>query len=322
MLDRVIAFSLKNRGLVLVAALAVVAAGLYQLARTPVDVFPDLNRPTVTIMTEVPGRAPEEVETLVTRPIEYTLNGATGVKRVRSASGIGLSVVWVEFDWGTDVYRDRQVVSERLQLVRSRLPQDANPVMAPISSIMGEVMLVGLRPAESPKTPAEELQRGMELRTVAEFTVRNRLLAIDGVSQVSVMGGYLKQFQIVTSPARLAGQNVTLEQLTTAAEKANALAGGGVMERGAKEALIRISGQSLTPEQVGETPVAWRDGRAVRIKEVADVRVAGPVRRGDGSTFVREGGRVAGGTSVILAIQKQPEANTLDLTPRIDTALD
>jgi CzcA family heavy metal efflux pump len=329
-LDRVIAFSLKNRVLVLIAALAVAAAGLYQLAHTPVDVFPDLNRPTVTIMTEAPGLAPEEVEVLVTRPIEYQVNGATGVKRVRSASGIGLSVVWVEFDWGTDIYRDRQVVAERLQLVRDRLPEGANPVMAPISSIMGEVMLVGLRPAEPPKTPEEALKQGMDLRTFGEFTVRNRLLAIDGVSQVTVMGGYLKQYQVVTSPERLAAQNVTLQQLTDAAAKANVLAGGGVMERGPKESLIRISGQSLTPEEIAETPVVWRGDRAVRIRDVADVRLAGPVRRGDGSTLVKaspgrqpgEGPTIAGGPAVILAVQKQPGANTLDLTPQLDAALD
>ena len=322
MLDRVIGFSLQNRGLVLVAALALVAGGAYQLLRTPVDVFPDLNRPTVTVLTEAPGLAPEEVELLVSRPIEYQLNGATGVKRVRSASGIGLSVVWVEFDWGTDIYQDRQVVAEKLQLVRERLPRDANPVMAPISSIMGEVMLVGLRPVEPPRSPEDELRVGMEIRTFGEFAVRNRLLAVDGVSQVTVMGGYLKQYQVLTSPARLAAQGVTLQQLTDAAEKANVLAGGGVMEREAKESLIRISGQTLALRDIEETPVVWRDGRAVRVKEVADVRFGGPVRRGDGSVRVRDGERVVGGGSVILAVQKQPHANTLALTPRLDKALD
>ncbi|MDY3553300.1 efflux RND transporter permease subunit [Gemmata sp. JC717] len=321
MLDRVIALSLKNRFLVLLCAVAVAAAGAYQLARTPVDVFPDLNRPTVTVLTEAPGLAPEEVESLVTRPLEYQLNGSTDVRRVRSASGIGLSVVWVEFDWGTDIYRDRQIVSERLQLVRSRLPEGANPVMAPISSIMGEVMLVGLRPAQPPATDAERLQQGMELRTFGEFAVRNRLLAVDGVSQVTVMGGHLKQYQVVTSPERLAAQNVTLEQLTKAARKANVLAGGGVMERGPKESLIRISGQSLTPDEIEDTPVVWRDNRAIRVRDVADVRFSGPVRRGDGSVRVKEGDAVTGGPAVILAVQKQPSANTLDLTPKLDQAL-
>ncbi len=322
MLDRVIRYSLQNRPLVLIAALAVVVGGAYQLVRTPVDVFPDLNRPTVTVLTESPGLAPEEVELLVSRPIEYQLNGATGVKRVRSASGISLSVVWVEFEWGTDIYQDRQVVAEKLQLVRERLPRDANPVMAPISSIMGEVMLVGLRPTEQPKSPEDEARVGMDIRTFGEFAVRNRLLAVDGVSQVTVMGGRLKQYQVLTSPARLAAQNVTLQQLTDAAEKANVLAGGGVMERDAKESLIRISGQTLALRDIEETPVVWRDGRAVRVKDVADVKFGGPVRRGDGSVRVRDGDRITGGSSVILAIQKQPTANTLDLTPKLDRALD
>ncbi len=307
MLNRVIAFSLKNRWLVLLAALALVAAGLHQLASTPVDVFPDLNRPTVTVLTESPGLAPEEVESLVTRPVESLLNGSAGVLRVRSASGVGLSVGWVEFDWGTDIYHARQVVAEKLQLARERLPRDINPVLAPVSSIMGEIMLIALRSGDP-----------MEMRTLAEFDVRNRLLAVEGVSQVTVLGGVLKQYQIVTSPERLASRNITLGQLTDAAERANALAGGGVMERGVKESLIRISGQSLTLKDIEETPILWRDKRPVRIKEVAEVRFAGPVRRGDGGVRFRDGG----GDAVILTVQKQPGANTLDLEPRIDLALD
>jgi CzcA family heavy metal efflux pump len=322
MLNQVIAFSLKNRLVVLLAAVALAIGGVYQLARTPVDVFPDLNRPTVTVMAEATGLAPEEVESLVSRPIESLLNGATGVQRVRSSSGIGLSVVWVEFGWGTDIFQDRQVVSEKLQLARERLPQDVNPVLAPISSIMGEVMLIGVRSEVAGGTAADQLQKAMQLRTFAEFTMRNRLLAVEGVSQVTVMGGVLKQYQIVTSPPRLAAQNVTLQQLTDAAEKANVIAGGGVMERSAKESLIRISGQSLRLKDIEETPVLWRDPRPVKIKDVADVRFGGPVRRGDGSILVKEGESVRGGPSVILAVQKQPNANTLILDPKIDRVLD
>ncbi len=321
MFDRIIAFSLNNRLLVLIVAGVVSTGGFYQLTRTPVDVFPDLNRPTVTVMTEAPGLAPEEVEALVTRPLEAMLNGATGVKRLRSASGIGLSIVWIEFDWGTEILQDRQVVSERLQIVRGKLPRDLNPQMTPISSIMGEVMLVGLRPTEAPGTAEETFKKGMELRTFGEFTVRNRLLAIEGVSQVSVMGGFFRQYQVVTSPERLAAENLSLQQLIDAATKTNALSGGGVMERGARESLIRVRGQSLTLQQVEETPILWRGERTVRIKDVADVRFAGPIRRGDGSTWSKEDGRIAGGPAVILAIQKQPNANTLQLTPRLDAAL-
>lgn len=322
MLTSIVAFSLKNRLLVLIAGLGLLVAGGYRLGQMPVDVFPDLNRPTVTVMTEAPGLAPEEVETLVTRPLEYLLNGATGVQRVRSASGIGLSIVWVEFEWGTDVYRDRQIVAEKLQLARERLPQDANPVMAPISSIMGEIMLLGLRSTTEPSTSEAAIRQGLELRTLAEFTLRNRLLAIEGVSQVTVMGGVLKQFQITTSPARLVAQDVTLQDLVAAAEKANVIAGGGILERPNKESLIRISGQSLSLEEVGATAIVWREPRPVLIRDVADVRFGGPIKRGDGAVRVREGPRVTGGPAVILAIQKQPHADTLVLDAKVEKVLD
>ncbi|MBL8818440.1 MAG: efflux RND transporter permease subunit [Planctomyces sp.] len=322
MLNSIIAFSLRNRGLVLIAATAVLICGGYQLSEMPVDVFPDLNRPTVTVMTEAPGLAPEEVEVLVTRQIEYLLNGATGVQRVRSASGVGLSIVWVEFDWGTDIYRDRQIVAEKIQIARDQLPRNVNPVMAPISSIMGEIMLLGLRSTSTPTDERAAAELNMELRTLGEFTVRNRLLAVEGVSQVTVMGGTLKQYQIITSPARLAAQNITLEQVTTAAEKANVLSGGGIMVRSPRESLIRISGQSLTLEDLENTPIVWRNQRAVLLKEVADVRFGGPVKRGDGSVLVREGDRVEGGSAVILAVQKQPSADTLKLDRKISSVLE
>jgi CzcA family heavy metal efflux pump len=322
MLTSIVAFSLKNRMVVLIAGLGVLLFGGYRLAQMPVDVFPDLNRPTVTVMTEAPGLAPEEVETLVTRPLEYLLNGATGVQRVRSASGIGLSIVWVEFEWGTDIYRDRQIVAEKLQLARERLPRDTNPVMAPISSIMGEIMLLGLRSTSEPSSGDEAVKQGLELRTFAEFTLRNRLLAVEGVSQVTVMGGVLKQFQIITSPARLVAQDVTLQDLVAAAEKANVITGGGILERPNKESLIRISGQSLTLEEVAATAIVWREPRPVLIRDVADVRFGGPIKRGDGAVRVREGAEVTGGPAVILAIQKQPHADTLVLDGKVEKVLD
>ncbi len=287
MLDGIIRFSLQNRAFVAIAFLVAMISGVALLRSMPVDVFPDLNRPTVTIMTESPGLAPEEVEALVTRPIELLLNGATGVKRVRSSSAIGLSIVWVEFDWGTDIFIDRQIVNEKLQLARSKLPPGTNPTLAPISSIMGEIMLLALRSESVPASPEEADAKAMELRTLGEFTVRNRLLAVEGVSQVSVMGGILRQYQVLTSPSKLAARNVTLAQLTEATSKANVLAGGGVMQRGEKESLLRIQGQSLTLEEIAATPIVWREQVPIRIRDVADVRFGGPIKRGDASAIVK-----------------------------------
>lgn len=322
MFDRIIAWSLKNRAVVATLALGVLFYGGFQLSQMPIDVFPDLNRPTVTVMTEAPGLAPEEVEVLVTRPIEYSLHGATGVKRVRSASGIGLSIVWVEFDWGTDIYRDRQIVSEKTQLARQRLARDVNPVLAPISSIMGEIMLLGVRSTQPGESAEEQMATAMELRTLAEFTIRNRLLAVEGISQVTVMGGLLKQYQVLTSPEKLAAQNVSLQQLTDAAARSNVIAGGGILERGEREALIRIRGQSATGEQVENTVVTWRQPRPVLIKDVAEVRPGSPVRRGDASVWVKEESQPVGGSAVILAVQKQPQADTLRLDAQLEAVLD
>lgn len=322
MLNKIIALSLQNRPVVLIAAVGILVFGSYELSRMPVDVFPDLNRPTVTIMTEAPGLAPEEVEVLVTRPIEYLLNGATGVQRVRSASGIGLSIVWVEFDWGTNIYRDRQIVSEKLQTARAQLPSGIEPVLAPISSIMGEVMLLGLRSRVATADPAERERRGIELRTLGEFTIRNRLLAVEGVSQVTVMGGVLKQYQVLTSPGRLAAQDITLQQLTQAVRQANVIAGGGIMDRPPRESLIRITGQSLTLADLENTPILWRGNRPVLVKEVADVQFGGPVKRGDGSALVKTPLGIEGGPAVILAVQKQPGADTLRLDAKIGEVLD
>ncbi len=304
MLNWLIDASLKNRGLVLALTLVIALYGAYQATQLPIDVFPDLNRPTVTIMTEAHGLAPEEVETLVTLPIESVMNGATNVQRVRSASGIGISIVWVEFGWDTDIYIDRQIVNEKLQLARSRLPQDANPMMTPISSIMGEIMLIGLRATKT--SP-------IELRTIADWDIRQRLLAISGVSQVAVMGGQLKQYQVLTSPARLAQHGITLDELTRAVEKSNVVTGGGFLLEENRESLIRIVGRATSLADVENTVV--REGRplSVTVRQVADVKIGGPVRRGTGS--------VGGEPAVILSIQKQPGADSLALTNRIEQTL-
>ncbi len=305
MLNGIIAASLKNRLLVLAAAGVLVLYGGYQATRLPIDVFPDLNRPTVTIMTEAHGLAPEEVETLVTLPIESAMNGATNVLRVRSASGIGISIVWVEFAWGTDIYVDRQIVAEKLQLVRDRLPKDTNSVMTPISSIMGEIMLVGLQ-ASGKTSP-------IELRTIADWIIRRRLLALGGVSQVTVMGGELKQYQVLTSPARLAHYNVTLDELTRAVGKSNVVSGGGFLLSKKEESLIRIVGRATSLDDMANTVVRKEQPLPVTVRQVADVRFGGPVRRGNGSVNAEP--------AVMLSIQKQPRADTLDLDRRIERTL-
>ncbi len=305
MLNHIIAFCLKNRLVVLAVTVVLVIYGGREAARLPIDVFPNLNRPTVTIMTEAHGLAPEEVEVLVTFPIESAMNGAGGVRRVRSASGIGLSIVWVEFDWGTDIYIDRQIVAEKLQLVRERLPDEAHPVMAPISSIMGEIMLVGLQSTGETTS--------MEVRTIADWEVRQRLLAVTGVSQVTVMGGVMKQYQVLTSPEKLSRHDVTLDELTRAVEKSNIVTGGGFLLSKNEEALIRIIGRANTLDDIRDTLVRPGDPVPITIREVAEVLYAGPVRRGDGS--------IGGKPAVMLSIQKQPGADTLTLTEDIEKVL-
>ena len=296
---------MRNRVFVLAVTVVLVIYGWRQAMQLPIDVFPNLNRPTVTIMTEAHGLAPEEVETLVTFPIESAMNGASDVRRVRSASGIGLSIVWVEFDWGTDIYVDRQIVSEKLQLVRERLPEEAHPVMAPISSIMGEILLVGMKSGDETSP--------MELRTIADWEVRQRLLAVSGVSQVSVMGGEMKQYQVLTSPERLSRHDVTLDQLIAAVEKSNIVTGGGFLLSKSHESLIRIVGRATTLDEVADTVVRGGDPVPITVREVADVRYSGPVRRGDAS--------IQGERAIILSVQKQPGADTLILTERIEDTL-
>ena len=282
-------------------------AGVYTATRMPVDVFPDLTAPTVTVLTEAHGMAPEEVETLITFPIETAVNGATGVRRVRSSTSQGISIVFVEFNWGRDIFRARQIVSEKLQLVASELPPGVPPpVLAPVSSIMGEIMIVALT--------GDESTTAMDVRSAADWIVRRRLLAVAGVSQVVPIGGEVKQYQVLVSPERLHAYGVTLLDVLHAAQGANVNASGGVyMDRG-QEYVIRGLGRVQNIRDVATTVVAVENGTPVLIGDVADVKIGAATKLGDGS--------VNGQPAVVMSVQKQPNTNTLELTRRIDETLE
>ncbi len=305
-MDRIIHWAIANRLLVAIATLGLVAYGTYITVRAPVDVFPDLTAPTVTVVTEAHGLAPQEVETLVTFPIESAVNGASGVRRVRSSSGIGISIVWVEFDWGTDIYVARQIVNEKLQLVGSQLPPDiAPPMLAPISSVMGEILFVALR------SDKHEL---VDVRSTADWVLRRRLLALPGVAQVVPIGGGVRQYQVQVDPDRLRAFDVTLEQVEKALEASNQNSTGGFFVRGGQESLIRGVGRISSAADIEQTTIVAREGSPILIGQVAKVEVGPGIRRGEGSSN--------GQPAVVVAIQKQPGANTLELTERIDRELD
>ncbi len=304
MLDRIIRWSLENRLLVLVAASLLLLYGGIVAARTPIDVFPDLTAPIVTVLTEAHGLAPEEVEALVTVPLESVLNGTSGVFRVRSNSAAGLSLVFVEFDLGMDIYRARQLVTEKLQQVR--LPTDIEPpVLGPISSTMGEIMLVSIR--------TEGNTSAMELRSLADWVIRPRLLSITGVSQVTIIGGDLKQYQVIVDPTRLVDYDLSLEEVTAAVAEANAVSTGGFMERPNEEFLIRGRGRIHSIEDLSASVITVREGTRVLIRHVAEVGLGAAVKRGDGSFNAQP--------ALVATIQKQPNVNTLDLTREIEAAL-
>jgi len=308
MFNWIVRHSLHNRLFVLAIATVLMACGAITAWRTPVDVFPDLNKPVVTVMAEAGGMAPEEVEQLVTFPIETALNGMPGVTRVRSTSGVGLSIVYAEFDWGTDIYRNRQLVAERLGQLRSQLPQSITPVMGPVSSIMGEIMLIAL-----PLGDGKDAASPMQAREHADFVLRPRLLAVPGVSQVIPIGGEVRQLRVEPDPARMAQLGVSLTQVEQALRGFATNAGGGFVDLNSREYLIRHLGRTNKVEDLQGIAVAWKDGRPVLLNQVAQVRFAPGLKRGDAG--------FKGQPAVIVSVQKQPSADTVKVTALIERAL-
>lgn len=307
MLNKIIHFSLRNRLTVIVCAIVLLISGTIVLLRTDVDIFPDLNAPTVVVMTEAPGLAPEEVEKLVSYPIETAVNGATNVRRVRSSSATGFSVVWVEFDWGTDIYRARQVVSERLAEASERMPKGVgSPVLGPQSSILGEIMIIGLT-ADSTSL--------RDLRSIADRNIRPRLLALGGVSQVSVIGGDIKEYCITLSPEKMRHHDVSLAEVMDAVEAINDNASGGVLYEYGNEYLIKADINTTSPEQLGMSVVRNDERGLVRVADVADVTI--------GSKIPRIGtASVEAQPAVILTVTKQNKSGTIALTEEIEKALE
>ena len=299
--------SLHNRLFVLVAAVAMVAYGAFELTRMPVDVFPDLNRPTVTLMTEAVGMAPEEVEQLVTYPLETAMNGMPGVERVRSVSGVGLSILYVEFAWGTDLYRNRQQVAERIASVKEQLPAAVVPQMGPVTSIMGEIMLVAMTADDGAGVSP------MQMRELADFTVRPRLLAIPGVAQVIPIGGEVRQYQVTPNIAQMARLEISLDNLERATKQFGTNTGGGFVDQNRAEYVVRNIGRTTRIEDLRTLVVTMREGQAITLGQVATVDYAARFKRGDAGA----GGKPA----VILSIQKQPGADTVPLTRAVEASL-
>ncbi|MBQ5889198.1 MAG: efflux RND transporter permease subunit [Bacteroidaceae bacterium] len=305
MLNRIIKFSLNNKLLVMLAVVLVSVGGIYSTKKIEVDVFPDLTMPTVVVLTDAHNMAPEEVERLVTFPIETAVNGATNVRRVRSSSSQGFSFVWVEFDWGMDIYKARQIISEKMGLLSGQLPDGIVPMLAPQSSVMGEIMFVGMQ-ADSTSM--------MELRTLAEWIIKPAVLATGGVSNVTIIGGDYKQYQVLADPVRMDMYDVTMDELETAVGAMNVNIGAGVVRDYGNEYNLRGVGRTNSLEEMGATMVKMNGDAAVRIADVADVVIAPAVKQG----YASQNGEPA----VILSISKQPGVNTLDVTKNIERNLE
>jgi HME family heavy-metal exporter len=300
----VVTQSLRNRLIVLALAAALVFYGALSITKLPVDVFPDLNRPTVTIMAEAEGYAPPEIEQLVTFPIEMQMNGVPGVIRVRSVSGVGLSIVYVELEWGTDIFRNRQLIAERLALVRDQLPPSTNPIMGPVSSIMGQILLVAV---------TSDSASPMELREAADFVLRPRLLSIPGVAQVIPIGGEVRQYRISPSPAALRALNVSYDQLQRALTRFGVNTGGGYTDQYAREYLIRNIGRTTSLEDLRNIVVTTSGNAPIYLRQLAEVEFAPKFKRGDAGYM--------GAPAVVVSIEKQPNVDTVVLTREIEQAL-
>lgn len=320
MLDRIIKFSLTYRLFIVGLSLFIIGIGLYSAHKTDVDVFPDLNAPTVAIMTEAGGMAAEEVERLVTFPIETALNGASGVRRVRSSSTAGFSVVWIEFDWGTDIYLARQIVSERLAAVTETLPPGVSaPVMGPQSSILGEVLIIGLTPGNYDKASDDNTKDSIsspvttmrDLRTIAEWSLRPRLLAVEGVAQVSVIGGEMKEFQIQLDPAKMRHYKVSLPEVMEATRDMNRNVAGGVLYEYGNEYLIRGVSNSDVKERLKAAKVAMADDMPITLADIAEIT--------EGTESPRMGvASVEGREAVLITVTKQPKVGTIELTEALE----
>lgn len=308
MLKKLIAFSLKNAALVVLLSCVLMGVSWYGLKNIPVDVFPELNAPTVTLITESGGLTAEEVEQYISFPIESAVNGVTGMRRVRSSSSLGLSIVWAEFNWGTDINLARQMIGERLATVKEELPEDAHLQMTPISSVTGEIMLISLRSDESRVSP-------MDVRAYAEFDLRNRLLTVSGISQVVAIGGYLPEFQVEVKQEALISFGLTTEMVAEAIGEAHNLnTAGFLVNYQGLELPMKQSGRVGSIKDIEETVVLFVKGAPIKVKDVASVKLGGAFRRGTGSDN--------GNPAVILSIQKAPGTNTLEITKKIDLLLD
>jgi len=305
MLDKILSISLQNRLLILLGAVALSVLGIYYARTMNVDVFPDLTAPTVTILTEAHGMESEEVEKLVSYQLETALNGSPNVRRIRSSSAAGISIVWVEFEWGTDIYRARQIVNERIPMVRENLPEGIGaPTMAPISSIMGEIMLLGV---------SSDSLSPMALRTLSDWTIRPRIKAIAGIANVVVIGGDYKQYQVFANPEKMKHYNVSLKELVAHVKAANVNAPGGLINQYGNQYIIKGSGRAYALEDLQEAVLKQVNGQTIKIKDVASVHIGASDKIGDGSLNAKP--------AVILTISKQPDVNTLELTDRLDKVI-